>query len=86
MTVKKPLAALLLASSLASVSCAAKSPKPEATSVEEAVAAAETARQKAASVGGESLASILVGPCPHGKRFRTAPASVTFSMYVRQRP
>lgn len=53
MTVRKQLAVLLLASVLGNVSCASQPPKPDAASFEEAVTAAEAARKKAASVGGE---------------------------------
>ncbi len=53
MTLKKHLATLLLASALVSVSCAAKSPKQDTVSPDQSIAAAEAARKKAASVGGE---------------------------------
>ncbi len=53
MTLKNQLATLLLASALVSVSCAAKSPKQDTASANQAIAAAEAARKKAASVGGE---------------------------------
>ncbi len=53
MTLKKQLATLLLTSALVSVSCAAKSPKQDTASANQAIAAAEAARKKAGSVGGE---------------------------------
>ena len=53
MTLKIRLATLLLASALVSVSCAAKSPKQDTAPADQAISAAEAARKKAASVGGE---------------------------------